>query len=110
MGFISIVAGMYVFANPLASGLVVLYVIAIWAITLGMLQIAAGFEGVNNWWLVVSGAIYTWFGFYIFARPAGGALTLVWIIGLSNIASGLLLIVTAFEAKGAKKKLASGKA
>ncbi|NBU34166.1 hypothetical protein EB118_18080 [bacterium] len=75
-----------------------------------MLQIAAGFEGKNNWWLVISGVIYTWFGFYIFARPAGGALTLVWIIGLSNIISGILLVITAFEANSASKILTAKKA
>lgn len=110
MGFISTIAGLYVFANPLISGLVTLYVIAIWAITAGVLQVAAGLEGKNNWWLVFAGLVYTWFGFYIFARPAGGALTLVWIIGLSNIISGIMLVITAFEANSASKKLVAKKA
>lgn len=110
MGAISTVAGLYVFANPLISGLVTLYVIALWSITAGVLQIAAGFEGKNNWWLVFAGAVYTWFGFYIFARPAGGALTLMWIIGLSNIISGIMLIITAFEANSTSKRLTAKKA
>jgi uncharacterized membrane protein HdeD (DUF308 family) len=109
MGLISIVSGLYVFANPLISGLVALYVIAIWSISSGMLQIAAGFEGRNNWWLIVSGLVYTWFGFYIFARPVGGALTLMWIIGLSNIVGGILLLVTAFDAYGASNRVAAKK-
>ena len=110
MGAISVAAGMYVFANPAISGLVALYTIAIWSITTGMLQIAAGFEGKNNWWLIISGLVYTWFGFYIFAKPVGGALTLIWIIGLSNIVGGVLLITTAFEANSASKKLVTKKA
>lgn len=109
-GVISTVAGLYVFANPQISGLIALFVIAIWSIAAGMLQIGAGFEGKNNWALIIAGAIYTLFGFYIFANPASGALALVWIIGLSSIASGIALIITAFEANSVSKKLTPKKA
>lgn len=109
VGVLSAVAGLYVFANPQISALVALSVVAIWAVAAGMLQIVAGFEGKNNWWLIISGAIYTLFGFYIFANPKGGALALIWIIGLSTIASGIALVITAFEANSASKQLANGK-
>ena len=49
-----------------------------------MLQIVAGFEGKNNWLQIFAGFVYTLFGFYIFANPKGGAIALVWIIGLST--------------------------
>lgn len=105
VGVISVVAGLYVFANPGISALVALTVIAIWAIAVGMLQIVAGFEGKNNWLQIFAGAVYTLFGFYIFANPAGGALALVWLIGLTTIASGIALVIVAFEANSAGKKL-----
>ena len=98
MGGLSLVAGLYVFANPGISALVTLYVIALWAIAAGMLQLVAGFEGKNNWWLIIAGAIYTLFGFYIFGNPAEGALVLMWLIGLSAIAGGISLVIVAFEA------------
>ncbi len=104
-GIISTVAGLYVFANPQISGLIALFVIAIWYVATGMLQIGAGFEGKNNWWLIIAGAIYTLFGFYIFANPASGALALIWIIGLSSVAGGIALVITAFEAHHMGKKL-----
>ncbi len=107
IGVISAVAGLYVFANPGITALVALSTIAIWAIVVGMLQIVAGFEGKNNWLLIFAGAVYTWFGFYIFANPAGGALTLVWLIGLSTIVSGITLVIAAFEANSASKKVSA---
>ena len=110
VGVISAVAGLYVFSNPGISALVVLSVIAIWAIVVGMLQIAAGFEGKNNWLLICAGAVYVLFGFYIFANPAGGAIALVWLIGLSSIVSGIALTIAAFEAHHAGKKLTTRKA
>lgn len=106
IGLINVVAGLYIFSNPLISGLVALYVIAIWAITAGMLLLVTGFDGKNNWWMIIGGAIYTFFGFYIFANPASGALTIVWAIGLSTIFGGVANIIMAFEANSASKKLA----
>lgn len=93
IGFLSAVAGIYVFSNPTISALAVLTVIALYAIAIGMLQVVAGFEGRNDWWMIIAGAIWTLFGFYIFANPKGGAITLVWLIGLSTIISGLMMIV-----------------
>src|SRR3989344_4368766 len=95
MGAISAIAGLYVFANPKISALAILTVIAIWAIVVGALEVVAGFEGRNNWWLILSGAVFVLFGFYIFARPGQGALVLMWLIGLSAIASGILSVVAA---------------
>lgn len=109
VGAISAVAGLYVLANPQITGLVALYVIALWAISAGLLQIVAGAEGKNSWWLIVSGVIYTLFGFYIFANPAKGAITLIWLIGLSVIVGGIALIITAFEMNKESKMIANKK-
>jgi uncharacterized membrane protein HdeD (DUF308 family) len=105
IGVISAVAGLYVFANPGISALVALSVIAIWAIVVGMLQVVVGFEGKNDWVMIFAGSVYTLFGFYIFANPAGGALTLVWLVGLSTIVGGIALVVAAFEANNEAKKV-----
>lgn len=110
VGLISFVAGLYVFSHPQISALVTLSVIALWAVAVGMLQIVAGFEGKNNWLQIFAGFVYTLFGFYIFANPKGGAIALVWIIGLSTLAGGVALVVTAFEANSASKKIATKKA
>lgn len=95
LGAVSVIAGLYVFANPQISALVVLSLIAIWAIVFGALDMVAGFEGKNNWWMILSGVVLVLFGFYIFAKPGAGALALIWIIGLSSIISGVLTAVGA---------------
>lgn len=107
LGGLSVVAGLYVFANPQLSALVAIYVVAIWGVAVGILQIAAGLEGKNNWWMVIAGVIYTLFGLYIFGHPLTGALALTWVIGLSTVAGGIALIITAFELNNDVKKLAS---
>lgn len=106
IGALSAIAGLYVFANPGISALAVLSVVAIWAVVIGALQIVAGFEsGKQGWWLTLSGAIYVLFGLYIFDNPKGGAIALVWLIGLSVIASGLALTVAAFKVGELDKQL-----
>jgi len=107
IGALSAVAGLYVFAHPGISALAVLTVIALWSIAVGVLQIVAGFEsGKQGWWLTLSGAIYTLFGLYVFANPKGGAIAVIWLIGLSVIASGLVLTVAAFKVGELNKQLA----
>lgn len=105
IGVLSVVAGMYVFAHPQSSALALLSVIAIWSIAVGMLNIVAGFEGKNNWLMIFAGTVYTLFGFYIFANPKGGAITLIWLIGLTTIAAGISLVIAAVEANSLAKQL-----
>jgi uncharacterized membrane protein HdeD (DUF308 family) len=105
IGALSAIAGLYVFANPGISALAILTVIAIWSIAVGALQLVAGFAGNNNWWMILAGAVQTLFGFYIFANPGGGALALVWLVGLSIITAGLLLIVAAFKGGDLSRQL-----
>ena len=109
VGLVSAYAGLYVFSHPQASALAVLSLIAIWALVVGVLQIVAGFEGKNNWLQVFAGVVYAFFGMYIFANPKGGAIALVWLIGLSVVVSGIALVISAFEANSAAHKLAPAK-
>ena len=97
IGALSAIAGLYVFANPKISALAVLTVIAIWAIATGGLSLVAGLEGKNNWWMILFGAALVLFGFYIFANPGGGALTLVWLLGVTMIFSGIMEVVVAMR-------------
>lgn len=107
MGVLSVIAGLYVFSHPQLSALVVLTLIAIWSIAIGALQIVAGLEGKNNWWVVASGLIYMLFGLYIFANPKGGAIAVIWLIGLTVIAGGIVSVVSALKLTSIEKKLRS---
>lgn len=98
IGFLGVLAGLYVFANPTTTGLVLLSVIAIWSIVVGALEVVAGFEaGKHGWWVIVSGIISVLFGAYIFANPRNGAIALVWLIGIYSVVSGLVLAVAALK-------------
>lgn len=101
LGILSVLAGVYVFGNPEITGLVLLYVIAIWAIVVGVLQIAGGFEVENDGgWLIFGGIVSVLFGLFAFARPLSGALALIWLIGFFAILNGVFLVVGGFKVRG----------
>lgn len=94
---ISIGAGLYVVANPGISSVILAYVIAVWAIVVGVIELVAGISTAQLL-PVVTGVISVLFGFVLFGNPLAGAVALVWVIGLFSIVRGIVLLVGAFRA------------
>lgn len=93
---VSIGAGLVAFAWPGMTAVVLLMVIAVWAVLIGVAQIAAAIRLRRHlsgeWLLGASGALSVALGALLFASPGAGALALVWLIGVYAIAFGALLI------------------
>jgi uncharacterized membrane protein HdeD (DUF308 family) len=108
VGVAGIVAGVLAFAWPDVTALVLLMVIAGWAIVIGALQIWGAIELrkeiENEWWLLLSGVLSIAFGGILFAQPAAGALAVVWIIGWYAILLGCLYLVLAFRLRSYKSR------
>jgi len=95
-GIISIGAGVLTFVYPGMTALVLLTVIAAWAVLTGIVEIAAAIElrrvMTGEWVLALSGVLSIAFGVLLFANPRSGALVVVWFIGAYAIVFGVLLI------------------
>lgn len=95
-GIVSLAAGVFTFAWPGMTGLVLLMVIAIWAVLTGFAKIATAIrlrsQISGEWMLGASGALAILFGVFLFLSPGAGALALVWVIGGYAIVIGALLI------------------
>jgi uncharacterized membrane protein HdeD (DUF308 family) len=100
-GVVGIIAGVLAFLSPLIAALVLLYVIAAWAIVTGVFEIAAAFSGwlpvVHEWTLALAGLFSVLLGVFLIVRPGAGILSLVWLIGIYALAHGVLLIIRAFQ-------------
>jgi uncharacterized membrane protein HdeD (DUF308 family) len=103
-GLCGIAIGVLTFMNPGITALVLLVYIAIWAIIIGVLEITYAIrlrrEIEGEFWLALAGLLAVTFGVLLLARPGAGALSVLWLIGVYAIASGVIHIVLAFEARG----------
>jgi uncharacterized membrane protein HdeD (DUF308 family) len=81
--------------------MVPLFVIAIWVIVRGILEIAAAIalrkELAHEWLLMPSGLVSIVFGVIVAAFPGAGALSPVWLIGIQALVVGVLLLALAFR-------------
>lgn len=95
-GIAGIILGVVTFAWPGITALVLLWVIAAWALATGVLEIVAAirlrYEIEGEWLLAVSGVLSILFGILLIVWPAAGALALVVLIGIYAIVFGAVLV------------------
>jgi len=108
-GLLGIGVGILTFLYPGITGLVLLWLVAGWAILSGALQIAAAvqFRKVirGEWMLGLAGALGIVFGVLLIARPGVGLLTLALLIGWFALFYGALLIALGFRLRGLAGRL-----
>jgi uncharacterized membrane protein HdeD (DUF308 family) len=103
VGLLGIAAGIVTFLYPGLTALVLLYIIAIWALVSGIFQVVAAIrfrKDIRNEWLLgLSGLVSILFGGMLIMQPGAGALALVWVIGAYAVFFGILLLVFSFRLK-----------
>ncbi len=109
-GLIGIIAGILTFAWPAITAIVLLYVIAFWAIFTGVFEIIAGIRLrkaiANEWMLLLVGVLSVLFGLLILFAPGAGALTIVLWIGAYAMVFGIFLLALAFRLRGHQRLIA----
>ena len=100
-GVLGIAAGVVTFLWPARTTVALLFVIATWAMVMGVATIAAAIQLrkvlVGEWRLVVSGFLSVALGMVLLSAPAAGALAMVLWVGAYAVASGALLITLGFQ-------------
>ena len=100
-GVVGIAAAVLTFGWPGISALVLLYLIAAWAIITGIFQIVQAIrlrkEIEGEWLLVLGGITSVVFGLLLQIFPGAGTLAIVWLIGAYSMAFGILLLFLAFR-------------
>jgi uncharacterized membrane protein HdeD (DUF308 family) len=101
MGVLGIVAGIAAFAVPGVTALALLYIVAIWAIAIGILQIITAIrlrrEIQGELWMAIGGAILIVYGVFLIVFPGTGLLSLVWLVAAMSIAFGVASLVLAWQ-------------
>lgn len=109
LGLVDLAAGVLALAWPGVTALVLVLVVASWAIVTGALEMAAAFrsgeEAGTRAMFVVGGLVSAAFGVVLFARPGMGALSLALLFGLFNLISGSSMVVRGVEVRRTNSRL-----
>lgn len=97
VGAVGIAAGLVAFAWPGMTAIVLVLVLAAWAIGIGIMHIIGAIklreEIQHEWLLLASGIISVIFGLMLAIKPGAGALALVFVIASYAILEGVLLVL-----------------
>ncbi|MEW6028166.1 MAG: HdeD family acid-resistance protein [Chloroflexota bacterium] len=108
-GLAGIAIGILTFFWPNVTALVLFYFIAAWAVITGIFEIVTAIEFRHvipgEWAMVLNGLLSVLLGVVLFAFPAAGAVSLVWLIGIYAIAAGIALLILAFRMRGLMREL-----
>jgi len=100
-GVAGIFIGILTFVNPFATGTALVYLVALWALIIGVGEIVIALrlrkmlrgEG----WYIAAGVFTILFSFLVFLFPVAGALTLALMFGIYTVAIGIMLFALALR-------------
>lgn len=100
-GLIALVIGISILVVPKLSEIMVLYIVALWALITGVAQLWIAIKWraqvKNDFWLGLAGILGILFGILIIAYPADGILAVAWLLGMYAILAGFILSILALK-------------
>jgi uncharacterized membrane protein HdeD (DUF308 family) len=95
-GILGILAAIAAMTLPGMTALILLYLIAAWAIVTGIFEISAAIRLrkviTGDWMLVIAGILSILFGLGLAAFPGPGILAVVWLIGTYAVVFGAVMV------------------
>ena len=108
-GVVGVLAGLATFVFPGLTALVLLYIIAFWAILTGILEVVAAVRLrqaiTNEWGLIIGGVLSVLFGIVLIASPGAGALAVVFLIGFYAVLFGVTLLMLSWRLRSHAQQL-----
>jgi uncharacterized membrane protein HdeD (DUF308 family) len=108
-GIAGIAAGIVSFVWPGITALVLLYLIAAWAIATGVLEVVVAIwlrrELRGEWLLALVGVVSVLLGVFLVLRPSEGAVAVVWALGLYALVFGLALVALGLRLRQLGRRL-----
>jgi len=107
LGVLGIVMGAITLSWPEITVLVLLFLIAVWALVAGILDIVAAFQqkgrGSEKWLLGLIGALAVILGVLLLSFPIAGVVAVIWLIGIYAILAAVSLFALAFIVRRKQK-------
>ncbi|HEX6033955.1 MAG TPA: HdeD family acid-resistance protein [Anaerolineales bacterium] len=106
-GLVNIGAGVMALIWPDLATLVLVYLIASWAVFTGILEIVAAIrlrsEITNEWFLALGGVLSVGLGILLFLQPAAGTIAIIWMIAGYALVFGILLVILGIRLRNWKE-------
>ncbi len=100
-GLLAVAAGVVTFAWPKITAVAILYVLAAWAIAVGLVQLYTAFRmkgsGFARFLFGLAGLVSAIVGLFLIGFPRGGATAIIWLIGAYAIVVGVIYLLAGFE-------------
>jgi uncharacterized membrane protein HdeD (DUF308 family) len=113
-GILGIAAGVLTFIYPGLTAIALLAVIATWSILSGAMAIATAIslrrELTGEWMLVTTGSLSIIVGVLLVVNAAAGLLSLVWLIGIYAMSSGIVMIPLALRLRQLSQEISHARA
>jgi uncharacterized membrane protein HdeD (DUF308 family) len=104
MGVLGIVISIVTLVWPGITALSLLFIVAFWAITMGVFQVVAAIalrrEIEGEFWMGLGGVMSVVFGIVLIVSPGTGLLALVWLLGAWAIVFGASSLGLAYRLHG----------
>jgi uncharacterized membrane protein HdeD (DUF308 family) len=108
-GIAGVIFGILAFVWPGETALVLLYLVAFWALVTGVLEIGSAFvirgAAGQRWGLGLAGLLSFIFGIVLLVFPGAGLLSILWLVGIYALVFGVSLIIYAFQVRSRASKL-----
>jgi uncharacterized membrane protein HdeD (DUF308 family) len=102
-GIIGIVVGIITIARPEFLAVVIIYLIAAWAVIHGIGEIHAALrlrkDVAGEWMPLVIGIASVVIGVILFLQPLMAGAVIIWLVGLFMLILGILWLIMAFRAR-----------
>jgi uncharacterized membrane protein HdeD (DUF308 family) len=103
-GLVGIAVGAVALLWPASTALAFVWMIGVWAIASGALEIASAIKLrkilEHEWLLAIGGALSIAFGLLMFYRPLAGGVAVVWWLGAYALMFGVVMVVLGFRLRG----------
>ncbi len=106
---VGLAAGVLALIWPRITALVILFIIAAWAIATGILELIAAIrlrkQVEGEWFLGLAGVVSIILGLLLALRPGSGLIAVVWFVGAYAILFGVLLFVLSLRLRSLRREL-----
>ncbi len=105
-GILWVIIGILLLAQPISSLEIIMFIIAFWAIVIGIFQIIFSIKlrkVIKNEWMGILNGLFSFlFGILIIVNELAGAIAIIFVFGIFTLLFGITSISLSFRIKGLK--------